>query len=281
MKSKVWFITGASRGFGFEIAKAALAIGDKVVATVRSQPEKLANELNSENLYVIVLDVTKEEQAKQAANQAVTHFGKVDILVNNAGFGLLGAVEEATDSEARTSFETNVFGLLNVTRAFLPLFREQRSGHVINMSSVVGLTSTGGWGLYSGTKFAVEGINEALAHELKPLGVFSTAVEPGFFRTNFLDGSSLQSARTVIEDYADTAGQMRGVASFLNYRQPGDPAKLAQAILKLAASPNPPVHLPLGRDSLNYVNQKLDNLQKEITEWNDVILSTDHDDVQK
>lgn len=277
MKTKIWFITGASRGFGFEIAKAALANGDKVVATVRSQPEKLLRTLNNSNLHVVTLDVTNEVQAKQAAQQAIDHFGRIDVLVNNAGFGLLGAVEEASDSEVRQSFDTNVFGLLNVTRAVLPFLRAQRSGHIINLSSVVGLTATSGWGLYAATKFAVEGINEALAAELKPLGIHVTAVEPGFFRTNFLDGSSLNAAQTVIEDYRETAGQMRAFASQINYKQPGDPVKLAAAILKLAASLNPPVHLPLGNDTLYYFHQKMEQLNQEIKDWQPVVTSTDHE----
>jgi NAD(P)-dependent dehydrogenase (short-subunit alcohol dehydrogenase family) len=280
MKNKVWFITGASRGFGLEIAKAALANGDKVVATVRKQPEMLLNELRNDNLHVVTLDVTDEAQATQAAKQAIEHFGRIDVLVNNAGFGLLGAVEEASDSEVRHSFDTNVFGLLNVTRSVLPYFRSQRSGHLINLSSVVGLTSTAGWGLYASTKFAVEGITEALAAELKPLGVHVTAVEPGFFRTNFLDGSSLTAAKSVIEDYAETSGQMRAFASQINYKQPGDPVKLAAAIMKLAASSNPPTHLPLGNDTLLYFNQKMETLNKKIQEWHDAITSTDYDDAQ-
>jgi NAD(P)-dependent dehydrogenase (short-subunit alcohol dehydrogenase family) len=277
MKTKIWFITGASRGFGFEIAKAALANGDKVVATVRSQPEKLLSTLNNKELRVVTLDVSNEVQAKQAAQQAIDHFGRIDVLVNNAGFGLLGAVEEASDSEVRQSFDTNVFGLLNVTRAVLPYLRAQRSGHIINLSSVVGLTATSGWGLYAATKFAVEGINEALAAELKPLGIHVTAVEPGFFRTNFLDGSSLNAAQRVIEDYRETAGQMRAFASQINYKQPGDPVKLAAAILKVAASLNPPVHLPLGNDTLHYFQQKMEQLNQEIQEWHPVVTSTDHE----
>lgn len=285
MKSKVWFITGASRGFGLQITKMALANGDKVVATVRSQLGELAIKIGAENfdhenLMEVVLDVTDETQAKEAVKKAIQHFGRIDVLVNNAGFGLLGAIEEATDEEVRRSFDTNVFGLLNVTRAVLPQLRLQRSGHIINLSSVVGLTSTAGWGLYAASKFAVEGINEALAAELQPLGIHVTAVEPGFFRTNFLDGSSLATAKNVIDDYQSTSGQMRAFSSSINYRQPGDPAKLAAAILKLVDSSNPPVHLPLGKDTLFYFNQKMEKLNKEIEDWQEIITSTDHDDVQ-
>lgn len=161
---KVWFITGASRGFGLEISKAVLASGDKLVATVRKNPETLAAQFdNNPNLFVVPLDITNEEQAKEAAEKAVEHFGRIDVLVNNAGFGLLSAVEEATAEEVKRNYETNVFGLLNVTRAILPYMRKEHSGHVINISSVGGLSAYFGWGVYGSTKFAVEGLTEAMA----------------------------------------------------------------------------------------------------------------------
>lgn len=278
--NKVWFITGASRGFGLEITKAALASGDKVVGTVRSQPEKLAAALDHPNFQAVILDVTNEAQAIEAASKTIELFGRIDVLVNNAGFGLLSAVEEGTDKEVRHMYDTNVFGLLHVTRAFLPYMRQQKSGHIINITSVGGLASPAGWGLYSSTKFAVEGINEALADELRPLGIFSTAVEPGYFRTNFLDGTSLTSAAKVIADYSETSGKMRDIVPQVSYNQPGDPVKLAQAILKLAAAKNPPVHLPLGKDTLFYFNQKMEKFNAEIEEWREIITSTDHDDVK-
>jgi len=280
MNNKVWFITGASRGFGFEIARAVLATGDKVVATVRSQPEKLAQQLDHENLHVITLDVTNEQDALRAIGDAVGYFGRIDVLVNNAGFGLLSAIEEGTDKEVRYMYDTNVFGLLHVTRAALPHFRKQRSGHIINISSVGGLASAAGWGLYASTKFAVEGISEALADELRPLGVHVTVVEPGYFRTNFLDGASLASAGKVIADYAETSGKMRDLVPQISYKQPGDPIKLAAAIVKLAASQNPPVHLPLGKDTLHHFKQKMDKFNAEIAAWHDTITGTDHDDVK-
>jgi len=276
---KVWIITGASRGFGFEIAKAALAKGDKVVATVRSKAASLATQLgNNPNLLVTILDVTNEKQAKAVAEEALGKFGRIDILVNNAGFGILSAVEEATDAEVRKNYDTNVFGLLNVCRAVLPHMRKVKSGHVINLSSVGGLTGVPGWGLYGSTKFAVEGISEAMAAELAPLGIFATAVEPGFFRTDFLDASSLDHTSNVIPDYAATVGNMRDFATQVNHKQPGSAVKLAQAILKLAHSQKPPVHLPLGKDTLQYFGEKMDKFNAEIKEWNDVITSTDHED---
>ena len=280
-KQKVWFITGASRGFGFEIAKAVLADGDKVVATVRSKPEQLSAALgNNPHLLVVLLDVTNEAQAKQAAAEAIEKFGRIDVLVNNAGHGLLSAVEEASDKEVRSNYESNVFGLLNVTRSILPYMRKQRSGRVINLSSVGGLKGYTGWGLYGSTKFAVEGITESMAIELAPLGIKATTVEPGFFRTDFLDSSSLTRTGNVIEDYDATVGAMRKFATDVNKRQPGDPKKLAQAFLKLAAAENPPVHLLLGKDTLAAYREKQAVLEKEIAEWETVTTGTDHDDVK-
>jgi NAD(P)-dependent dehydrogenase (short-subunit alcohol dehydrogenase family) len=203
-KTKTWIITGASRGFGLEISKAVLASGDNVVATVRSNPEELAAKLDrNPKLHVVILDINDEAQAIKVAAETVEKFGSIDVLANNAGFGLLGGVEEISDQEARRVYETNVFGLLKVTRAVLPHMRRQRSGHVINFSSVGGLTGSAGWGIYCSTKFAVEGITEALAKELAPLGIFATTIEPGYFRTNFLDGASLLRAEKVIRLHGD------------------------------------------------------------------------------
>ncbi|WP_316778666.1 oxidoreductase [Pedobacter antarcticus] len=277
--NKTWFITGASRGFGFEIAKAALEKGDKVVATVRKGKEKLSAQFDSDNLLVLEMDVTNKEVVNLAVDEALKHFGSIDVLVNNAGFGLLSAIEEGHDSEIRHMYETNVFGLLNVIRAILPHFRAKRSGHVINLSSVGGLTGSAGWGLYCSTKFAVEGLTEALAKELAPLGIFATAVEPGYFRTNFLDDSSLTTGKNIIEDYAETSGRMRGFAPEVSYKQPGDPAKLAYAIVKIAHAEHPPVHLPLGNDTLKAYRMKTASFEMDIEEWLDVTTGTDHDDI--
>jgi len=277
---KVWFITGASRGFGLEIAKAVLASGDKVIATVRSKPEELASRLgNPEGLHVITLDVTSEAQAEKAAADAVAQFGTIDVLVNNAGFGLLAAVEEAAAEEVRKNYETNVFGLLNVTRAVLPYMRKQGSGHVINISSVGGLTGYIGWGIYGSTKFAVEGITESMAKELAPLGIKATVVAPGFFRTEFLDSNSLTRTGNEIDDYATTVGAMREFATKANKQQPGDAKKLAQAFVLLANATNPPVHLPLGKDTLAAYREKSAAFEKDIEAWYEVITGTDHDDV--
>ncbi|MBS1663803.1 MAG: SDR family NAD(P)-dependent oxidoreductase [Bacteroidetes bacterium] len=278
MKNKVWFITGASKGFGFEIAKAALASGDKVVATVRKNAQELSARLNNEeNALVVTLDVTKEEEVKAGVNAALYRFGRIDVLVNNAGYGLLAATEEATDEEVKKQYDTNVFGLLNVTRAILPQLRKQGSGHIINISSLFGyLNSAPGFGLYGSTKYAVEGITEGLALELKPLGIHVTAAAPGLFSTEFVSTDSYQSSRQILDAYKDTVGGIRTLVTTLHGNQPGDPVKLANVIVKLANSENPPLHLPIGKDAVENFRKKTEQMTKEVAEWETVSTSTDH-----
>lgn len=274
-----WFITGAARGFGLEIARQALGRGDNVVATARN-PQAVEKALPGYEgrLLPFALDVTDEARAHTAVAAAVETFGSIDVLVNNAGRGLLGAVEESTDAAVRAIYDTNVFGLLNVTRAVLPVMRRQRSGRVLNLSSLGGFSSSAGFGIYCSTKFAVEGISEAMQQELAPLGVGVTLVEPGYFRTDFLDATSLHTEDTVIADYAATAGAVRGVVPSLNQAQPGDPAKGAAAVLALADAQNPPVRAQLGSDCLAELDRKIGQLQRESVAWRDLALSTDHDD---
>lgn len=272
---RVWMITGASRGFGAKIVAAALEAGDAVVATARN-PASLQEQFGQHaNLLAIALDVTNEEQAVAAAQAAIERFGRIDILVNNAGYGLLGAVEEASNAEVKHQFDTNVFGLLNVTRAVLPHMRARRSGHIINISSVGGYYAYAGWGVYGATKFAVEGLTEGLAQELAPLGIHATVVEPGFFRTDFLEGSSLVETRTRIDDYASTVGEMRSFAADVSGQQPGDPDKLAAAFIKLGHHAKPPVRLPLGTDTIARIAEKNAFVEAELKEWREVAASTD------
>lgn len=272
---RTWFITGATRGFGALIAKAALERGDAVVATGRRVEAVTAALGEHPNLLAVALDVTREEQARAAVDQAVARFSRIDVLVNNAGYGVFGAVEELSARDVEQLYATNVFGLLAVTRAVLPVMRRQRSGHVINMSSVGGYSSAAGWGVYCSTKFAVEGLSEALAGELAPLGVRVTVVEPGYFRTDFLDQSSLAHSEHVIEDYEATVGALRGKLASMNHTQPGDPAKLATAILTLADTAEPPLRLALGSDTLQMVAEKNAFVARELEAFRALSRSTD------
>ncbi|MEV6781276.1 oxidoreductase [Streptomyces sp. NPDC051098] len=275
-----WFITGASRGFGLEIARQALQRGDNVVATAR-RPDEVQEALSvySDRLLTVPLDVTDEAQAAAAVRAATDTFGTIDVLVNNAGRGVLGAVEETSAETTRSVFDTNVFGLLNVTRAVLPVMRRQGTGHVINLSSIGGFSSVAGFGVYCSTKFAVEGLSEALHQELAPLGIQVTIVEPGYFRTDFLDGTSLNVEENAISDYAATAGAVRAAVPSLNHSQPGDPVKGAAAILKVADTGQPPLRVQLGSDSADAMTLKVAQLREEAEAWRPLALSTDHEDV--
>jgi NAD(P)-dependent dehydrogenase (short-subunit alcohol dehydrogenase family) len=272
---RVWFITGASRGIGALIAEAALADGNAVVAAGRNVSAIVERLGSSAALLPVALDVTDEAQVAAAVQAAIDKFGRIDVLVNNAGFGLLGAVEESTDKDVRRMYDTNVFGLLNVTRAVLPAMRAKRAGHVINISSIGGYRSAAGFGLYCSTKFAVEGITEALHDELKPLGIHATVVEPGYFRTDFLDASSLLVAPEVIGDYDETSGAVRRKAVQINHNQPGDPKKLAAAMITLVDAPVPPLRLPLGTDTLAAIAAKNAYVLEETEAWKELAASTD------
>jgi NAD(P)-dependent dehydrogenase (short-subunit alcohol dehydrogenase family) len=276
----VWFVTGASRGFGSEIVEKALAAGHSVVATARNADAVTARFPDAgDRLLAVALDVLDEAAAAAAVESAVQKFGRIDVVVNNAGRGLLSAVEEATDAAARAVFDTNVFGILNVLRAVLPTLRAQRSGRILNLSSVGGFAGGPGWGIYCATKFAVEGFSEALAQEVGPLGIDVTIVEPGYFRTDFLDASSLSTESTVIDDYAETAGATRQHALDVNHAQPGDPVKAAAAIVELGGAERPPLRVQLGRDAFGAVAAKLKSVAEEQERWRDLAESTDHDDV--
>lgn len=275
---KVWFITGASRGFGLLVARNALARGDQVIAAAR-QPQQVIDALGQhENLLAVQLDVSDEVSAVEAARLAIERFGRIDVLLNNAGFGLLGAVEESSADEVRAIFETNVFGLLHVTRAVTPFMRARKSGHIINISSIGAYAAYAGWGVYCASKFAVEALSESLAIELAPLGIRATVVEPGFFRTDFLAASSLLETKVRINDYAATVGAMRDFAAGYSHKQLGDPVKLASAILLLADSETPPVRLPLGSDTVARIHEKNSFVEAELAQWLAVASSTDHDD---
>ncbi|UGT44132.1 SDR family NAD(P)-dependent oxidoreductase [Nocardia yamanashiensis] len=275
----VWFITGASRGFGLEIAREALDRGHRVVATARCS-EGIGDLLPDagDRLLALDLDVTDQAQAHRVVDAAVERFGRIDVVVNNAGRGLLGAVEEVSDPAVRAAFDVNVFGALNIQRAVLPHLRVQRHGHIVNISSVAGVVGIPGWGLYNATKFAMEGFSEATSQELAPLGIKVTLIEPGYFRTDFLDDSSLDTESTIIDDYADTAGATRTHARGVNHAQPGDPVKGAKAIVDITEVVEPPLRLILGSDAYGFTQAKLDTQISELRTWRKVSESTDHDD---
>jgi NAD(P)-dependent dehydrogenase (short-subunit alcohol dehydrogenase family) len=210
----------------------------------------------------------------------LARFGRIDVVVNNAGHGLIAAVEEASDAAVRAIFETNVFGVVNTLRAVLPTLRRQRSGHVLNISSIGGFNGYPGWGFYNATKFALEGLSEGLHGDLVPIGIRVTIVEPGGFRTDFLDSSSLHVEPNVIDDYAASAGATRGVPPLFNHAQRGDPAKAAAAIVNLADADNPPLRLQLGPDTVEGVETKLDLMRRELDECRTTALPTDRADYE-
>lgn len=275
---RVWFITGCSSGFGRLLAEEVLKAGDKVVATARN----IATIADLEKTYpktarAISLDVTHRDQITAAVDQALEHFGHVDVLVNNAGYGLMAAIEEASDDEIKRVIETNVYGTVNVTRAFLPHFRARRSGHILNLSSIAGIISTAGLGFYNLTKFAVEGFTEALATELAPLGVKVTIIEPGPFRTEFLGGSAVFT-KTRIADYRETAGKVMDNLAGAAGSQKGDPLKAVEAIVQVVNSPEPPLRLLLGAAAWRRFHDKIDLLERDAKAWEKVTLGADFKD---
>ncbi len=272
---KVWFITGASTGFGRLLAEEVLKAGDKVVVTARNLDRVSDLEAKyPETAKALALDVTNQAQVDAAVAQTVAKFGRVDVLVNNAGYGVAGAIEEVSEAEFKPMIETNVFGLLRVTRAFLPQLRKQRSGNILNLSSIGGLVASPGMGYYNATKFAVEGISEALAGELAPLGIKVTIIEPGPFRTDFL-GRSGVIAETRIADYDSTAGKMRKYFAENDGKQPGDPVRAVHAMMQVVESPAPPLRLLLGASALQRLRTKLGGWEKEIAEWEQVTVGAD------
>jgi len=273
--SRVWFITGTSTGFGRLLTEEVLKRGEWVIATARdvSQLSRLTQQY-PDRMQTLTLDVTNPQEIISVAQSGIAAFVQVDVLVNNAGYGVNGAIEEVAEDEFEPMFQTNIYGLIRVTRAFLPHLRQRRSGHIFNLSSIGGLIGSAGWGFYNTTKFAVEGFSEALAEEMKPLGVRVTVVEPGPFRTDFL-GRSGKLARQELVDYAATAGKAREYLKTQSGKQPGDPKKVVEAIITAANSPKPPLHLILGRIALTRFRHKLSDWQQEIAAWEN--LTTDAD----
>ncbi len=275
---KVWFVTGASKGLGLTLVKKLLTEGYSVAATSRNvaELEKVISEENPAFLPLEV-DLVNEDSVSKAISKTVEKFGKLDVIVNNAGYGQLGTLEELTDQESRQNFDTNVFGSLNVIRKSMPHLRAQKSGLVINIASIGGLTGDfPGWGIYCATKFAVVGFTEGLAAEAKEFGVNATVVYPGYFRTEFLTGGSLRTPENEIDAYATARQIQKAHEQDINGNQPGDPEKAAVALLELAAMENPPVHLVLGSDAFQMANNKLSTLQNEISDFKTLSISTDY-----
>jgi short-subunit dehydrogenase len=276
--SRVWFITGASTGFGRLLAEELLKRGERVIATARDV-SKVADleEQYPDKARAFTLDITKPAEIESVAERAISSFGSVDVLVNNAGYGVNGAIEEVSEDEFEPMFQTNIYGVIRTTRAFLPHFRQRRSGHILNLSSIGGLIGSAGWGFYNTTKFAVEGFSEALAGEMKPLGVYVTVVEPGPFRTDFL-GRSGKLAERELPEYAATAGKAREYLQTQSGKQPGDPQKAVEALIALVNAPEPPLHLILGKIALTRFRDKLAQWQKEIAAWESITTGADFPD---
>ncbi len=266
MDTPVWLITGASRGFGKEFATVALEHGCRVAAGAR-KPEVVREAFGeSSNLLPVALDVTNPEQIAQAVAQVIQQFGRIDVLVNNAGYGIFGSLEETSDAETRAIFDTNVFGMMNVTRAVLPHMREQGSGRIVSIGSMASFACDPGGALYDATKFAVAAVSETLALEMKPFGIEAMVVEPGMFRTNFFDGSSIRTPENPIAAYDGTPA--RGAADYClghNYQQHGDPRKAAEFVYRVASSPEPlPLWLPVGKDAVKKFEKKLSKMVESI-----------------
>lgn len=271
---KVWFITGASRGMGLEVTKAVLNHGDKVIATSRSTDSFLENlGEDKRNLLHLKMDVTNEQEVKDIISKSIKIFGQIDVVVNNAGYNLLGNMEELSDSEFRETMDVNVFGMTNVIRHILPHLRRQKSGYIINTSSMMGYMSYPGNGSYSASKFAVIGLSEALAQEVAPFGINVTILAPGTFRTSFMSEGSMAVAKNKIDDY-NLKEQVETFRSF-DGKQLGDPKKLAQVLIQISRMENPPLHLPLGSDSFNAILGSRDREQEELKKWKELSLSTD------
>jgi NAD(P)-dependent dehydrogenase (short-subunit alcohol dehydrogenase family) len=274
--SPVWFITGCSTGFGRALAERVLQRGFRCVATARdaARLETLAAQFPDTAL-VLPLDVTDGAQVEQAVSRAIRAFGVIDVLVNNAGRGYSAAIEEGEDAVVRAMFETNFFGLVAVTKRVLPLMRARGRGHIINVSSVGGIVGNPATGYYNASKFAVEGLTQALAKEVDPLGIRVTLIEPGPFRTDF-QGRSMTAVENPIDAYAGTAAARRAQLKASSGKQPGDPVRAADAIILVTQSEKPPLHLVLGKNGLDRVRAKLTELQHTLDEWEQVTLSADY-----
>jgi len=277
VEKPVWFVTGCSSGFGQELAQYLLTLGYSVVITARDIKDlkDLAVEGNVlGNALILTLDVTDQNQIDAAIKATIDRFGRIDVLVNNAGIGYFAAVEESEEDQIRRMFEINFFGLSKMIHAMLPSMRKQRKGAIINLSSIGGLCGFPALGYYNATKFAVEGLSEALWQEVEPLGIKVMLVEPSGFRTDWA-GRSANESKLQIDDYASTAGVSRGNVRAISGKQSGDPKRAVKAIVNTIESPNPPHRLLLGKDAFKAATKKLETLQKEFAAWEVVSVGAD------
>ncbi|MDR6567357.1 Short-chain dehydrogenase [Chitinophaga ginsengisegetis] len=271
---KVWFVTGASKGLGRSLVKQLLGKGYKVAATSRSI-EDLRKIATDEDFLPLAVDLKNENSIQAAVKETISRFGRIDVLVNNAGYGQVGSIEELSDAESRSNFDVNVFGLLNVTRNILPQMRAQQSGQIFNISSIAGFTGGfPGFGIYCATKFAVDGLSESLAAEVKPFGISVTIVSPGYFRTDFLTSGSLGVPANPLAAYEAVRATQHAHQEEINGNQPGDPEKAVAAIIDIADMENAPLHLFLGEDAYNLAYQKIAALEAELEQWKEVTVGT-------
>ncbi|MET0570554.1 MAG: SDR family oxidoreductase [Pedobacter agri] len=280
--NKVWFVTGASKGLGLTLVKKLLSNGYNVAATSRNLNDLSKAVGEFENFLPLSVDLMSEESVESAISKTISKFGQLDIVVNNAGYGMLGALEELSDKEARENFDVNVFGSLNVIRKALPQMRKQQSGHIFNISSIGGFSGNfPGFGIYCATKFAVAGFTESLAAEVKSLGIKATVIEPGYFRTEFLTSGSLAVPKNPIDAYKEVRESQAAHQNDINNQQPGDPAKAIEVIIAVAESKDAPLHLFLGPDAYHVADEKIKAVQKDMENWKALATATNFDNTEK
>lgn len=270
---KVWYITSASKGMGLALTKLVLSQGHRVAATSRKTADLIKEVGTSNSFLPLTVDLADENCVKKSIDQTVEHFGRIDVVVNNAGYALGGAIEELTDQEFRETLDINLFGTVNVIRWAMPYLRKQRSGHIFNFASVAGYRGSSGGGSYNAAKFAVVGLSEALAEEVKPFGVKVTVIAPGYFRTSFI-ATGMMEAKRKIEDYAPVHEKYDYLIEHMDGRQVGDPEKAVAALVQLTKEANPPVHLLLGADAFQMLLNKQAADRKEFDQWKDLTCST-------
>lgn len=276
MNNQIWYITGASKGLGLALTKKLLKEGHKVAATSRNKQELATAVGADESIFLpLAVNLTDENSVQQSISETIAHFGRIDVVVNNAGYGLVGALEELTDVEARENFDINVFGSLNVIRQSLPYMRKQQSGHIFNIASIGGFAGGfPGFGIYCATKFAVHGFTESLAHEIKDFGLFATVVMPGYFRTNFLSDTSLNVPKNEISDYKTVRAAQNAHTNDYNGNQAGDPDKAAEVLIEVAQMEQPPIHLFLGQDAYDLAETKIGIVKTDMHAVKDLATAT-------